>query len=596
MRRPTSLLARLAVAAIVSGLAAILMVTVGPGFAEKPDDLGPNEHAAEQAQDNAADESASEDDADVDASEQASGNAAENASDNAADNAGGPPDAGASDQAVSGSAEAAAGNGAKPDGPPGQQAANDAEALAGGGAGNSENANAKVNEDTSQTGLPRGQSADDCTNKHQGADPQQGGANRNPGPYDNTCDGRASENGQGGGNANGRPCMGCVGNADDKNPPGQLPNGRDHNAGYECDRNKGVGQGNPAHTDCQPNQPPCTDNPNTPKDECNEDEDDPDCLGHVPPHPQHQPPHPACDDDEDEPDCLGHVPPHPQHQPGHPACENQDRLSICHRAGNAAVILRDLPRPAAEAHLNNPAHNDFIVDDDDDVDRCINNVALFTVCHVDGDDFDVIGGLTEEELEEHLDEHDDDFEIRDAGDLRECDEDEEDEDCLGHSPPHDNHEPGDAACDDVEDRLTICHVEGNEGTILRNLDEDDAEDHLDNHPADFIVDDDDAEEECGEEPPVVVTVCPASSDRPMRVIPEGRTAAWCYIDDEVQGEVINRIPRPGMPKPNVQGKLVPRPETRGGLLPFTGASLLAFLVLALQLIAAGSLIMRGRKA
>ena len=38
-----------------------------------------------------------------------------------------------------------------------------------------------------------------------------------------------------------------VGNADAKNPPGQLPGGTDANAGYECDWNQGVGQTNPAH-------------------------------------------------------------------------------------------------------------------------------------------------------------------------------------------------------------------------------------------------------------------------------------------------------------------------------------------------------------
>ncbi|HEX7166358.1 MAG TPA: hypothetical protein VF230_05185 [Acidimicrobiales bacterium] len=56
----------------------------------------------------------------------------------------------------------------------------------------------------------------------------------------------------GDGEAAGKPCAGCVGNADDKNPPGQFPDGpTDHNAGYECDRNEGIGQTNPAHTGCQ---------------------------------------------------------------------------------------------------------------------------------------------------------------------------------------------------------------------------------------------------------------------------------------------------------------------------------------------------------
>jgi hypothetical protein len=70
------------------------------------------------------------------------------------------------------------------------------------------------------------------------------------GPYDSTRDGSASGNGNGNGNANGKPCAGCVGKADNKNPPGQMPGGSDPNAGYECDRNHGIGQTNPAHTGC----------------------------------------------------------------------------------------------------------------------------------------------------------------------------------------------------------------------------------------------------------------------------------------------------------------------------------------------------------
>ena len=70
------------------------------------------------------------------------------------------------------------------------------------------------------------------------------------GPYDSTRDGTASANGNGGGHATGKPCAGCVGKADNKNPKGQLPGGSDHNAGYECDGNHGIGRGNPAHTGC----------------------------------------------------------------------------------------------------------------------------------------------------------------------------------------------------------------------------------------------------------------------------------------------------------------------------------------------------------
>src|SRR3954469_17365267 len=75
------------------------------------------------------------------------------------------------------------------------------------------------------------------------------GANTH-GPYDSTRSGAPSLNGNGKGQATGKPCAGCVGNADDKNPKGQMPNGSDANAGYECDRNHGIGRTNPAHTGC----------------------------------------------------------------------------------------------------------------------------------------------------------------------------------------------------------------------------------------------------------------------------------------------------------------------------------------------------------
>ncbi|MBV8691526.1 MAG: hypothetical protein JOY57_07715 [Actinobacteria bacterium] len=62
--------------------------------------------------------------------------------------------------------------------------------------------------------------------------------------------GLPSGNGNGNGNATGKPCAGCVGNADGKNPPGQYKDGSDHNNGYECDGNNGIGKTNPAHSGC----------------------------------------------------------------------------------------------------------------------------------------------------------------------------------------------------------------------------------------------------------------------------------------------------------------------------------------------------------
>lgn len=89
--------------------------------------------------------------------------------------------------------------------------------------------------------------------------------------YDADCDGSASENGndndKGNGNGgDGKPCAGCVGNADNKHPPGQEPDENDRNKGYECDDNKGVGSergtGNPAHTGCRDKTP--SPSPSTP--------------------------------------------------------------------------------------------------------------------------------------------------------------------------------------------------------------------------------------------------------------------------------------------------------------------------------------------
>jgi hypothetical protein len=55
--------------------------------------------------------------------------------------------------------------------------------------------------------------------------------------------------GNGNGTATGRPDDGTAGKADDKAPGGQGSDD-EPNRGYECDKNHGVGQGNPAHTGC----------------------------------------------------------------------------------------------------------------------------------------------------------------------------------------------------------------------------------------------------------------------------------------------------------------------------------------------------------
>src|SRR3954468_13510690 len=97
------------------------------------------------------------------------------------------------------------------------------------------------------------------------------GANQDCGAYCPSGVGLPSGNGNGNGNANGKPCAGCVGNADDKNPPGQYPDGSDHNHGYECDGNNGIGKTNPAHSGCQSSPPPtCEDTHSCPPPPCEE--------------------------------------------------------------------------------------------------------------------------------------------------------------------------------------------------------------------------------------------------------------------------------------------------------------------------------------
>ena len=104
------------------------------------------------------------------------------------------------------------------------------------------------------TGVGGGQPSGDITKPQpfSNADSNNTGANDTSATnqYLSTRNGAPSLNGNGGGKQVGQPCAGCVGKADNKNPPGQAPNGTDGNAGYECDRNHGVGRSNPAHTGC----------------------------------------------------------------------------------------------------------------------------------------------------------------------------------------------------------------------------------------------------------------------------------------------------------------------------------------------------------
>src|SRR3954451_16208766 len=125
------------------------------------------------------------------------------------------------------------------------------------------------------------------------------GANTH-GPYDSTRSGAPSLNGNGKGKAVGKPCAGCVGKADNKNPKGQMPDGSDANAGYECDRNHGIGRTNPAHTGCTNSGTDCTLTPTAP--ECVETP--PDCTD-TPTAPECDETPPDCTDTPTAPECVG---------------------------------------------------------------------------------------------------------------------------------------------------------------------------------------------------------------------------------------------------------------------------------------------------
>ena len=239
------------VAAVASALASVFIVAVGPGFS------APNDSAADEAVEATADAGAQEE---VTTTEQEA--ATTEAATTEEVNEAYVPDP-----------DTTPGGG--DDNPANASNSPDQYGHTGSGTGTStgSQANPGDNENTEDVNDDRYQSngpgtgdddADECLNEESSVngdtDPGTGGANES-GPYDSTCDGRISQNGQGdGANGAGTPCAGCVGNADDKNPPGQVKefNGQKANdMGYECDGNQGVGahygNGNPAHTgDCAP--------------------------------------------------------------------------------------------------------------------------------------------------------------------------------------------------------------------------------------------------------------------------------------------------------------------------------------------------------
>jgi LPXTG-motif cell wall-anchored protein len=87
----------------------------------------------------------------------------------------------------------------------------------------------------------------------------------------------------------------------------------------------------------------------------------------------------------------------------------------------------------------------------------------------------------------------------------------------------------------------------------------------------------------GNPPPQVF--CPAGTDLAGLPMPQGNPA---LCDDDVLGDLINRG--------DIDGNAQQRPAVRGGrILPFTGSSILGFVLLGVQLLLAGGLFMRGRK-
>ncbi len=674
MRRCTSLINRLIMAALVSALAALLMVAVGPGFAEN--DNAPNENASQTAQGNAAEKDEAGGETAVAADTLASENA--NTEDGTKDT----PSADAESEAAATTFD------------PDASSTPDQHGHIGAGTGNPEGSQADPGhkEDTNGTdGKTNGpgtgdEPADECLNEQSSAhDPPAedndfsgAGANKH-GPYDSTCDGRISQNGQGDdAPGKGTPCAGCVGNADDKNPPGQVKEfygTKKNDMGYECDGNQGVGahygNGNPAHTgdcggdtthefelvcrmdvngnfeivqivkgtrletdkdadaeECDDDTPPdetpdCLghvpphDNHQAGMPACDNTtpEDQPDCLGHVPPHDNHQAGMPACDNTtpEDQPDCLGHVPPHDNHQMGSPACNNVQPtlISICYEVseGNWAV------EEDIDATTIGNYSNARVVPKGTPASSC-EEVVLASVISICYQDANGNWAVAEDIKVTDIVNYSNAKVVAKGTPASSCEEGGGGG--GGSSHVYVCHATGSTPAWEVI-RISVsalpAHLGHGDKVVLAGTDADECEDMPEVQvcpagtdmaglpfPADLNCN-------LAPEEELPNRLCPADSDRPMRVIPTGQDESWC--NDEVQGEVITRPASPKNPEPGnpsnpgnnvAPNRLQNRPETapsrqpRGGILPFTGASVLAFLVLALQLIAAGTLILRGKRA
>jgi hypothetical protein len=188
-------------------------------------------------------------------------------------------------------------------------------------------------------------------------------------------------------------------------------------------------------------------------------------------------------------------------------------------------------------------------------------------------------------------------------------------------PPGSKHEgkppPGGdmSKCDNGKpDKVTICHRTGSQTNpwVVITVSENALPAHLahgDMYPV--------PSGGCDSPPPP--QVCPADSDMPGQEIPGGNLlncypvtpppTVLCPAGTDMAGEPIpggsirrcnKTIVKPNIierdPKPEVEGELIQRPATRGGrILPFTGANLIAYLILALELLGAGLLLVRGRR-
>ena len=91
---------------------------------------------------------------------------------------------------------------------------------------------------------------------------------------------------------------------------------------------------------------------------------------------------------------------------------------------------------------------------------------------------------------------------------------------------------------------------------------------------------------CYTDTPPPTERCPVGTDLAGRPMPQGDIR---LCNDDVRGDIISKR------RPPSDDEVIAERSARGKLLPFTGANILAYLILALELMAAGALIVRGRK-